>query len=79
MFYSDAENWAFEERGRGFVDALKRAGHDCAWIRWHQSPVYRTDREQWKRQRDVVDLAIEAGRQTARRFRRERRARVGCP
>ncbi len=52
MFYSDADNWAFEERGRGFVKALKRAGHRCTWIRWHESPAYRTDREQWKRQRN---------------------------
>lgn len=59
MFYSDADNWAFEERGRGFVDALKRLGHRCAWIRWHQSAAYRTDREQWKRQRNWLVAQLQ--------------------
>ena len=37
MFYSDADNWSYEERGDGFVKALARAGHTCAWLRWLQS------------------------------------------
>jgi LacI family transcriptional regulator, galactose operon repressor len=49
LFYSNADNWTYEERGQGFVDALKRAGHDCLWIRWQQSAAYRTGREQWRR------------------------------
>jgi LacI family transcriptional regulator len=52
MFYSDADNWSYEERGLGFVEALKRSNHDCVWLRWHQSTAYRTDREQWKRKRN---------------------------
>ncbi|HXU77295.1 MAG TPA: DNA-binding transcriptional regulator [Methylomirabilota bacterium] len=52
MFYSDADNWSYEERGHGFVRALKESGHSCVWLRWHQSPAYRTDRGQWKRKRD---------------------------
>jgi LacI family transcriptional regulator len=51
MFYSDTDNWSYEERGEGFVSALKRSGHDCTWLRWHRSPDYRDDREQWKRKR----------------------------
>jgi LacI family transcriptional regulator, galactose operon repressor len=51
IFYSDADNWSYEERGHGFVEALKRSGHSCAWLRWHLSPDYRDDREQWKRKR----------------------------
>lgn len=51
LFYSDTDNWSYEERGRGFVEALKRCGHECAWIRWHQSPDFRNDRDQWKRKR----------------------------
>ena len=42
MFYSDADNWSYEERGEGFVKALKEAGHDCTWLRWHQSPDFAT-------------------------------------
>lgn len=51
MFYSDTDNWSYEERGRGFVNALKQADHHCAWLRWHRSPDYRDDREQWKHKR----------------------------
>jgi len=51
VFYSDADNWSYEERGAGFTAALKRSGCDCAWLRWHQSPAYRNDREQWTRKR----------------------------
>jgi LacI family transcriptional regulator len=51
MFYSDTDNWSYEERGQGFIDALKRSGHSCIWLRWHRSPDYRDDREQWKRKR----------------------------
>ncbi len=51
MFYSDAANWSYDERGVGFGDALKRAGHSYVWLKWHESPVFRTDREQWKRKR----------------------------
>jgi LacI family transcriptional regulator len=51
MFYSDTDNWSYEERGHSFIEALKRSGHACVWIRWHKSPDYRTDREQWNRKR----------------------------
>ena len=51
MFYSDTDNWSYEERGEGFMEALKRSGHECVWLRWHRSPEYRNDREQWNRKR----------------------------
>ncbi|MBC8096034.1 MAG: XylR family transcriptional regulator [Akkermansiaceae bacterium] len=51
LFYSDADNWSYEERGQGFIAALRDAGHTCEWIRWHKSPAYRVDREQWTRKR----------------------------
>lgn len=51
LFYSNSSNWAYEERGQGFVEALKRAGHGCVWLRWHQSPAYRSGREQWRLRR----------------------------
>ena len=50
-FFSDTDNWSYEERGEGFIEALKRSGHNCEWFRWHRSPDYRDDREQWKRKR----------------------------
>ena len=53
MFYSDRENWAYDERGQGFINILKQRGHACHWLRWHKSPAYypggRT--EEWKRKR----------------------------
>jgi len=52
MFYSDTANWSYDERGEGFVAALKRAGHACEWLKWHESPAFRTDRQEWKRKRD---------------------------
>lgn len=51
MFYSDLDNWSCNERGEGFVEALKRAGYACACLRWHQSPACRTGRDQWRRKR----------------------------
>ena len=50
-YYSDTPNWSYEERGLGFIAALKRAGHTCAWLKWHDSPAFQTDREQWRRRR----------------------------
>ena len=51
MFYSDANNWSYEERGEGFVKALKDAGRECSWLRWHRSPDFATGREEWRRKR----------------------------
>ncbi len=51
MFYSAMENWSFDEVGNAFVEILKKAGHDCNWIRWHKSPSYTTGPLQWKSQR----------------------------
>jgi LacI family transcriptional regulator len=52
LFYSENDNWSYEERGRGFLQSLRDADHDADWLRWHQSPVYRKDRKQWRAKRD---------------------------
>ncbi len=52
VYYSDAINWVYEERGQAFVNTLKQAGRGCTWIRWHQSPSLRKDRKAWQRKRD---------------------------
>lgn len=49
MFYSDAANWSYDERGSGFVAALEREGHSCTWLKWQESPESRNDRDRWKR------------------------------
>ncbi len=59
IFYSDAENWSYEERGQGFVRALEESGHACEWIRWHKSPAYRMDREQWSRKRKWLSAQMK--------------------
>jgi len=33
LFYSDSDNWSYEERGRSFVEVLQAAGHHCGWLR----------------------------------------------
>ncbi len=59
MFYSDTANWSYEERGRGFVDALKRSGHGCIWLRWPQSKAYHDDREQWTHRRRWLQFQLK--------------------
>jgi len=51
MFYSDADNWSYEERGLGFLKALEKTGHACTWLRWRQSPAFSAGRGEWKRKR----------------------------
>src|SRR5262249_34909116 len=34
VFYSNTGNWAYQERGKGFENALRKAGFDCEWLRW---------------------------------------------
>ena len=50
-YFSDADNWSFVERGHHFTQILKRAGHDCAWIKWHESASFRSGRQEWSRRR----------------------------
>ena len=52
LFYSDADNWSYEERGQGFINALKQAGHGCVWLRWHQSSSFTSGRNEWKQKRN---------------------------
>ncbi len=50
-FYSDANNWSYEERGQGFLNALAETGHTCTWLRWLESPAYATGKQEWQRKR----------------------------
>jgi len=45
LFYSDAHNWVYNERGTAFLKCLENAGRTAKWLRWHESPAYRTDRK----------------------------------
>ena len=51
IFYSENDNWSYEERGRGFAAALKKVGHSCQWIRWQDSKKPAQGRGEWSRRR----------------------------
>jgi LacI family transcriptional regulator len=51
MFYSERENWAFEEDGRAFVRLIEAAGYACPWICWERAPAFTKGRQEWKRKR----------------------------
>ena len=37
LFYSDADNWVYNERGTVFEKAVESAGRDVKWLRWQTS------------------------------------------
>lgn len=51
LFYSDTDNWSNEERGLGFVSALRVVGRDCTWIKWHESNPGKKGRNEWSHRR----------------------------
>jgi LacI family transcriptional regulator len=62
-FYSDADNWSYEERGQGFIKALSQSGHTCEWLRWLEAPAYAPGKQEWQRKRkwlaDQLKLAAK--------------------
>ena len=48
LFYSDCENWIYNERGSHFLQCVRRAGREGHWLRWHASPEYCSDQSAWK-------------------------------
>ena len=61
VFYSDTDNWSFEERGRGFVEALEQAGKKCDWWRWQQSSAYHPSGryEEWDLKRSWLESELK--------------------
>jgi LacI family transcriptional regulator len=59
IYYSDKENWAFEENGRAFVQALAGSGHACAWLCWERSPAHTKGRFEWKAKRRWLKAQIQ--------------------
>jgi LacI family transcriptional regulator len=51
IFYSDAPNWVYDERGTAFLGAVAQAGREAQWLRWHESATFCTDRKAWRRKR----------------------------
>jgi LacI family transcriptional regulator, galactose operon repressor len=58
VFYSEVENWAYEEDGRAFVQAIERAGHACVWLCWQRSPVFTRERMQWRIKRQWLGAQL---------------------
>jgi LacI family transcriptional regulator len=58
-YYSDVNNWAFEENGQAFMAAVQAAGHECTWLCWHRSPAFNDGRLQWKHKRDWLAAQLK--------------------
>ena len=52
LFYSDLDNWSQEQRGEGFVKALKDAACECGWLRWHKAKENKRGRGEWSQRRE---------------------------
>jgi len=48
LYYSDGENWVYNERGTAFVEVLHSTGYEVRWLRWHQSPRFCKGSRSWK-------------------------------
>ena len=59
LFYSDASNWIYDERGNAFVKQLEQAGRSPDCLLWHKSPAFRSDRKAWKRKREWLEEEIK--------------------
>lgn len=52
LFYSDIDNWSQEQRGDGFIAAIKEAGHGCRWLRWYDAEENKRSGSNWALRRD---------------------------
>ncbi|MCU0771972.1 MAG: substrate-binding domain-containing protein [Verrucomicrobia bacterium] len=59
LYYSDTANWAYEERGRGFMAALKQHGCDCLWLRRHRARDFVLGRGEWRRRLRWLASALQ--------------------
>jgi LacI family transcriptional regulator len=60
VFYSNLDNWSQEQRGDGFVNALKQAGHDCHWLRWHTAEENLRNGTDWQHRREWLLKYLKA-------------------
>jgi LacI family transcriptional regulator len=50
-FYSDADNWIYNERGAAFLKYLESVGCQAGCLQWDKSLERRMDQRAWKRRR----------------------------
>jgi LacI family transcriptional regulator len=60
IFYSDANNWVYDERGKAFVKQLQEAGRSVKWLKWHESSAFRVDRKAWKSKRQWLEAELKS-------------------
>lgn len=51
VYYSNHDNWSYEERGQSFQQALLESGHECRWLRTVDSFPNQGGREHWRNRR----------------------------
>lgn len=60
-FFSDSDNWSFEERGRAFMAALRAAGRGCEWLVWRAPARQRGGRREWSLRRSWLAARLRRG------------------
>jgi LacI family transcriptional regulator len=59
VFYSEVQNWAFEENGKEFVRLIEEAGHTCTWLCWQRAPQFTQGQLPWKAKRKWLTEALK--------------------
>jgi LacI family transcriptional regulator len=60
LFYSDADNWVYNERRTAFVKSLQSVGREAKCLQWDKSSEYRMDRLAWRRRREWLANKLKA-------------------
>ena len=60
IFYSNSGNWAYQERGRAFMEALRRSGHQGQWLRWQRPAADRSGDSLWMRLTNWLATQLKA-------------------
>jgi LacI family transcriptional regulator len=59
-FYSDADNWIYNERRTAFQKFLQSTGREAGYLQWDKSSENRMDRQAWKRRREWLINQLKA-------------------
>lgn len=60
QFYSDADNWIYNERRAAFQKFLRSVGRESGSLQWNKSSDNRMDRQAWKRRRKWLVARLKA-------------------
>ncbi|HEX3625198.1 MAG TPA: substrate-binding domain-containing protein [Verrucomicrobiae bacterium] len=59
-YYSDADNWVYNERRAAFFKFLQSVGREAGSLQWDKSSEYRMDRQAWRRRREWLTNNLKA-------------------